>query len=146
MAGDRLIVAEPGPAYKKRPPLVADCSVIAALVFNETEREAAWSILAGHELHVPNLIDYEIANVAVKKARRGFEDVASQALALFADLRLTRYEVEAEQQWQLAMQHELSAYDAAYLWLARELSAPLATFDQKLGRAAQQSLGEIGPN
>ena len=28
---------------------------------------------------------------------------------------------------------DLSAYDAAYLWLAAELKAPLATFDRKLG-------------
>ena len=146
MAVDGLIVAEPGGAYTRRPPLVADCSVIAALVFNETEREQARSTLAGHDIHVPNLIDYEIANVAVKKARHGFEELASQALNLYADFRLTRYEVEVNEQWQVAMKHDLSAYDAAYLWLAGALGVPLATFDQKLGEAAQTSLGEFGPN
>lgn len=146
MAGDKLIVAEPGVAYEKRSPLVADCSVIAALVFNEAERATASSILAGHDIHVPNLIDYEIANVAVKKARRGFEEIASQALNFFTDFKLTRHEVEVNEQWQVAMYNELSAYDAAYLWLAAALGVPLATFDQKLGRAAQRSLGEIGPN
>ena len=37
----------------------------------------------------------------------------------------------------------LSAYDAAYLWLAAELKAPLATFDAKLGKAAQRHLGQL---
>lgn len=145
--GDKtLIVAEPGARYARRSPLVADCSVIAALVFNETERDTARGILAGHDVHVPNLIDYEIANVAVKKARGGFEELASQALNLYADFRLTRHEVEVSNQWQLAMRHELSAYDAAYLWLAAALGAPLATFDRKLGQAAQRYLGEVGPS
>ncbi|MFN2334106.1 MAG: type II toxin-antitoxin system VapC family toxin [Wenzhouxiangellaceae bacterium] len=141
-----MIVAEPGAAYARRSPLVADCSVIAALVFNEAERDSARKILGGHDVHVPTLIDYEIANVAVKKARHGFEELASQALNLYADFRLTRYELEVNDQWRVAMKHDLSAYDAAYLWLAGALGVPLATFDQKLGRAAQKSLGEIGPN
>ena len=41
----------------------------------------------------------------------------------------------------LAAQYGLSAYDAAYLWLAVDLRAPLLTFDQRLARAAQQQLG-----
>lgn len=146
MAADSLIVAEPGTRYARRLPLVADCSVIAALVFNEPERDTARSILAGHDIHVPNLMDYEIANVAVKKARGGFEEIAGQALDLYADFRLTRYEVEVNHQWQLAMRHELSAYDAAYLWLAAALGAPLATFDRKLGQAARRHLAQGGPN
>ena len=37
----------------------------------------------------------------------------------------------------------LSAYDAAYLWLAAQLKAPLATFNRKLGEAAQAHLGAL---
>jgi len=146
MAADALIVAEPGAHYARCSPLVADCSVIAALVFNEAERDTARDILASNDIHVPNLMDHEIANVALKKARSGFEEMASQALDLYAAFRLTRYEVEINDQWLLAMRYELSAYDAAYLWLAGVLGAPLATFDRKLGQAAGRHLGEVGPN
>ncbi len=41
------------------------------------------------------------------------------------------------------MRYQLSAYDAAYLWLAAELKAPLATFDAKLAAAAQAHLGAL---
>jgi predicted nucleic acid-binding protein len=146
MAAEGLIIAEPGARYSRRAPLVADCSVIAALLFNEAERDAARDILAGHEIHVPDLIDHEIANVAVKKARHGFGEIASLALDLFVDLRLTRHAVEVKDQWALAMRHDLSAYDAAYLWLAENLSAPLATFDQKLGISARRHFGEGEPD
>ena len=43
----------------------------------------------------------------------------------------------------LAQRYNLSIYDAAYLWLAAELKVPLATFDEKLGRAAQTHLGSL---
>ena len=40
-------------------------------------------------------------------------------------------------QYALAQRYGLSAYDAAYLWVAGSLKAPLATFDAKLAEAAQ---------
>ena len=42
-----------------------------------------------------------------------------------------------------AARYELSAYDAAYLWLAAELRAPLATFDRRLAEATQAHLGTL---
>jgi predicted nucleic acid-binding protein len=42
-------------------------------------------------------------------------------------------------QYALAMRYRLSAYDAAYLWLAGALQAPLAT-DAKLAGAARDYL------
>lgn len=138
MDGEPLIVAEPGAQNTRHPPLVADCSVIAALLFDEPEGAAARDILSGHEILVPSLIDYEIANVAVKKSRNGLDEIARQGLVDYADMSLTHHDVDATEQWRLAMRYTLSAYDAAYLWLAEALGAPLATFDQRLGHAAKQ--------
>jgi predicted nucleic acid-binding protein len=45
-------------------------------------------------------------------------------------------------QCRLAIQHDLSAYDAAHLWLAAALGAPLATFDKRLGTAARALLSK----
>jgi predicted nucleic acid-binding protein len=45
-------------------------------------------------------------------------------------------------QYALATRYQLSGYDAAYLWLAGALAAPLATFDAKLAKAANAYLAD----
>ncbi len=135
------IVAEPRSTYRRLPPIVVDCSVLAALLFDEPEGNSAARVVAGKSLFAPWLIDHEIVSVGLKKARSGLADVAKQGLEALAGMRMTRRTANSQAQWLLARQENLSAYDAAYLQLAIELNAPLATFDQALGAAAQRVLG-----
>lgn len=135
-----LIIAEPAGRYATRPPLVADCSVLASVLFDEPDRDTAAAALRGHELYAPDLVDHELVSVAVKKSRLGLEEVAAQGLADLKRLQLTRCAVDVGAQRQIALQQNLTAYDAAYLWLAAELGAPLATFDATLGAAAERYL------
>ena len=139
-----LIVAEPPSAYRVQLPLVVDASVIGALLFGEPEREQAEAWMQGKHLFAPALLDYEIANVALRKLRAGF-DVAFAELAMRsyenADIELLH--TDAPALVGLARRYRLSAYDAAYLWLAAELKAPLATFDRRLGKAAQAYLATL---
>ena len=136
-----LIVAEVRGRYTARPPLVVDCSVLAAVLFDEPNRDVAAEALAGKELFAPELVADEFVSVAVKKSLKVPEEVVRQALFDFSELELTRCRPDVHAQWRLALKYELSAYDAAYLWLAVELGAPLATFDERLGGAARQLLG-----
>jgi predicted nucleic acid-binding protein len=136
-----LIIAEARGPYAARPPLVVDCSVVAAVLFDESNREAAALALTGKELFAPELLADELVSVAVRKSRHGLEEIVRQALADFGELELTRCRSDVQAQWRLALEYDLSAYDAAYLWLAAELGAPLATFDERLGAAARALLG-----
>jgi predicted nucleic acid-binding protein len=136
MRAEPLIIAEARGRYAARPPLVVDCSVVAAVLFDESNREAAARALTGKELFAPELLADELVSVAVAKARFGLTELAEQALLDFSELELTRCRCGAHAQWRLALEHDLTAYDAAYLWLAAELGAPLATFDKRLGAAA----------
>ena len=136
-----LIVAEARGRYAARAPLVVDCSVIAAVLFDEPNRDVAMQALAGKELFAPELLADELVSVAVRKSRHGLQDVVKQGLDDFAELELTRCRTDVRAQWRLALEYELSAYDAAYLWLAAELGVPLATFDERLGDAARRFLG-----
>lgn len=146
MAADRdagPIIAEPRGRYRRLPPLVVDCSILAAVLFDEPDREAAALAMAGKELFAPWLLDHEMISVALKKTRAGLTDVAERALRDLEELQLTRCPTDIREQCNLALDHDLTGYDAAYLRLAIELKAPLATFDQKLGTVAQQVLGDM---
>ncbi len=132
-----LIIAEPRARYAARAPLVVDCSVVAAVLFDEPNREAAAQALTGKDLFAPELLADELVSVAVKKSRHAAGSLVQQALVDFTELELTRCRCDVHGQWRLAREYDLSAYDAAYLWLAAELGAPLATFDERLGAAAR---------
>jgi predicted nucleic acid-binding protein len=116
---------------------------MAAQVFVEDEAALAAASTAGRALNAPHLIDLEVANVGLKKVRREGRPAANVAAALdaFAALAIERHAVDVAQVFALAERHALTAYDAAYLWLAQHLSAPLVTFDTRLGQAARTVLG-----
>lgn len=134
------IIAEPRGVYRRLPPMVVDCSVLAALLFDEPEREGAARILMGKSLFAPWLIDYEMVSVGLRKADSGLAEVAIRGLEDFAQLRMTRRSISSHSLWALARQEGLTACDAAYLQLAIELNAPLATYDRTLGAAAERVL------
>lgn len=135
-AGPRA--TEPPVPYLIRPPMVVDCSALSAVLFDEPMRDAALARLVGHSLHAPNLLDHEIASVALKKLRQDWPaDSVALALADYRAYDIQLHPVDIAAQFALAQRYQISAYDAAYLWLAAELRAPLATFDPKLAAAAQ---------
>lgn len=141
----KLYLAEPPAAYLARPPMVVDCSVLAAVLFEEPSRDEAVQRLSRRTLHAPTLIDHEIASVALKKHLQGWP-AESIALALgdYAEQAIELHRTDVAAQCELAQRYDLSAYDAAYLWLAAAMKAPLATFDRRLGEAAQRHLGALG--
>jgi predicted nucleic acid-binding protein len=138
-----LFVAEPPAIYLIKPPLIVDCSVVAGLIFAEHWRDEAKLRVEGKTLHAPYLLQTEIVSVAAKKYRQGFTLLAASGLTLWTELGVLLHSTDPEQVLALALQYQLSAYDAAYLWLAAELKAPLATFDEKLGLAATEHLRKL---
>ncbi len=144
MTARRLFVAEPAPRYLARPPVVVDSSLVCAVLFDEAEREQAQERLAGKQLFAPRLLSDEVVNVALKKLRGGMPaEVVEHALEDYAAQAIELHDTDLRGQYALAQRYQLSAYDAAYLWLAAELKAPLATFDARLGKAAQRHLGAL---
>ena len=139
-----LYVAEPPTAYLYQPPIVVDCSVMVAALFEEEVRAQAISLMAGKKMYAPNLLDHELVHVAVKKIRSGWPTASVRlALASYAAQAIELHETDPLEQFEIALRYDLSAYDAAYLWLAAALRAPLATFDQRLAEAAQAHLGQL---
>ncbi|VTU14062.1 type II toxin-antitoxin system VapC family toxin [Variovorax sp. RA8] len=137
-------VAEPPAPFSMRPPMVVDCSALGAVLFDEPARDEALARLVGRSLHAPNLLDHEIVSAAIKKRREdGPAEAITQALRDYAASEIELHPVDPIAQYELAARYELSAYAAAYLWLAAELRAPLATFDRRLAEATQAHLGSL---
>jgi predicted nucleic acid-binding protein len=116
--------------------------VLAAAVFEEQGRDEARALLHGRSLHAPNLLDFEIANVGLKKLARGRvgRETVAAALRAYGRLPIERHGVDAESMLAIAERYRLTAYDAAYLCVAEQLGAPLATLDGKLAEAARAYL------
>jgi predicted nucleic acid-binding protein len=109
---------------------------MAAVVFQEEGFEAVFDKLRGANLHAPELLRSELANIAVKKAWRYPERAAelfgrlAQGLEFLKQIRW--HDVRQVDVAILASVTGLSAYDATYLWLAGWLDADLVTLDRRL--------------
>lgn len=137
-----LRVAEPPPRWRVQPLAVVDCSVLAAKVWNEDEAPEAAALMAGMDLQAPDLVVYEIANVARNKIRAGVAaEVARAGLLAFEAHRITLHEGQSGVMLDFATRYGLTTYDAAYLALADQLAAPLLTFDRRLAEAAARHFG-----
>jgi len=118
---------------------VVDASAVAAVVFNEPDADAVLDQLGDRRLIAPSLLPYELGNVFVVKMRRYPElrKKIGQAFSLFEMMDVQPVDVLCEDAAGLALETDLTAYDAAYLWLARRLNVRLITLDRKLAAAAQ---------
>jgi len=99
------------------------------------------SMLEEQRAVVPPLWTYELANalaVAVRRNRLSVE-TAAEMIDRFGDLPIDISEVPraASELLRVAREHEVTAYDAAYLHLAMSRGVPLATFDERLATASR---------
>ena len=125
--------------------LVIDASVvIASLLPDEPYRDASLRILkeflSGNlELFAVPLLRFEIANALWKAISRGRTKLsdAQAALREFEAFNLPEREVATHDILTTAHTHNRSAYDAAYLALAKSEQALLVTADKHLYNAVK---------
>lgn len=119
--------------------LVVDASAIAAVLFAEEEGATVRAHVRGESLLAPQLIDYELANICWKRIRRtpGSQLEMLRMLAGVDTLSITRVPVPPSEVVTLAVRTGLTAYDAAYLWLAHSRDLELVTLDNQLARVDQ---------
>lgn len=105
--------------------------------------------IAGEEgMQVPALFWHELANVMLVNERRGriTPELSRKAIQLVEKmLPSTDKIIDTGAILALGRQHGLSAYDAAYLELAKRIGAPLATLDRKLAQAAEAEGVPVNP-
>jgi predicted nucleic acid-binding protein len=113
---------------------VVDASALGALVFGEPEGQAIAGRLKGANMAAPSLLWLEMANLCLKKMKKYPQksDALRKAFDLALHLSIRTYDADPYQVLDLALDHGLTAYDAAYLWLAESLGAELVTLNAHL--------------
>jgi len=113
--------------------IVVDASAALSALLNAGPARRA---LADTQLHVPHLIDSEVASVLRRRvlAREMDPGVGWNALDTWRRLGMTRYPVHSilDRVWEL--RDNVSAHDASYVALAEYLDCSLVTADGRLGR------------
>lgn len=113
--------------------IVVDASAALSALFNDGPARFA---LTREQLHVPHLIDAEVASGVRRKvlAREVSADHGWALLDTWRRLGMQRYPSHTllERVWDLRA--NVSAYDAAYVALAEQLDVTLLTADRRLGR------------
>lgn len=124
--------------------IVMDCSYAMAMVMPDEQRPQSLDRTLNARVLAPAIWPLEVANALRNGVRRGrlSESAASSVCA-----ELDAYEVEVvapgggsiRRHYQASLRHDLTAYDAAYVELALERHAALATLDDHLASIAERA-------
>jgi predicted nucleic acid-binding protein len=118
---------------------VVDASALAAMVYGEPAGAQVANSLEGTTLVAPTLLPYEMANICEIKCRRDpMRSAGYQAgFAWFDRFGVLLAAPDYFDCLQLARQFRLTAYDAAYLWIALDRKYELVTLDTRLREVHQ---------
>jgi predicted nucleic acid-binding protein len=120
--------------------IVIDASAVLEILKQTPVGLNLQEILGDRFLDAPHVIDLEVANVLRRWVFSGaMTDIdAKRALDSFLAMPITRHPHTnlLPEIWKL--RHNLTAYDAAYLALARFLGAELLTMDDGLSKRAKR--------
>ncbi len=126
---------------------VIDASVAASWFLSDEDSSAYQHVIKNmHQFHLfaPVIFEYEMLNIVLNSFRRGRLALETQQ-AIFDVIRHyhvvirnpRNYFIDSLAAFDLAKEHKLTIYDAAYLSLAIEMGVPLFTYDKALLAAAR---------
>ena len=125
--------------------VVADASVLIAVITNEARKQTLIHRSVGLELIAPASVHWEIGNAlsAMLKRDRITLEQATSALEAYGTIAVRFVDVELDESLNIAAETNLYAYDAFLLRCAMKYRAPLMTLDRGLVHAAGQLGVEI---
>lgn len=124
----------------KEKKIVVDASAVLAVILDEPEKPALVTQTEGATLLAPGCLSWEIGNAfsaILKRSRMNLES-ASKGLSIFEMIPIQEMEVSLAEALILSERHDIYAYDAYYLQLAKRSSLPLLTLDRRMAEVAQQ--------
>lgn len=132
---------------------VVDASIAIKLFIDEPssdQADALFSLLEADppgQLYVPDLFFIECTNVLWKHIKRfGYpEEKAREDLAALKSLSLHSIATTdlMEDALDIAVSHDITAYDGCYVALAKQLNIPVVSADEKLVRKMMGTVHEV---
>ncbi|MCH8485856.1 MAG: type II toxin-antitoxin system VapC family toxin [Candidatus Cyclonatronum sp.] len=119
--------------------ITIDTSALLAVLLNEQHKLAIIDATEGHDLQAPASLDAEVGNAlsAMFKRKRITLNQAHQVLALFDQIPIRRTPLRLPEATEIAIYHNIYAYDAYVLDCAQQHRSPLLSLDFQLIQTAQ---------
>lgn len=118
--------------------LVVDASAVAEILFGTEAGRRAARVIDGHDLLAPQHLTAEVASVVRgwSLSRQITDEQALRAFREFDALSVEEVPMMTMLPAVYALRHNISAYDAMYVVLARSAQCSLLTLDARLAAAA----------
>lgn len=117
--------------------LVIDASAVAEILFGTGPGQRAAALIDGHELLAPQHLTAEVASVVRgwSLSQQITDEQALRAFGEFDALGVEQVPMMSMMPAAHALRHNVSAYDAMYVVLARAAQCSLLTLDARLAAA-----------
>lgn len=118
--------------------LVVDASAVAEILFGTESGRRAAALIDEHELLAPQHLTAEVASVirGWSLSRQITDEQALRAFREFDALGVEQVPMMSSLPAVYALRHDISAYDAMYVVLARAAQCSLLTLDARLAASA----------
>lgn len=119
--------------------VIADTNVLLAVALNEPEKERIVGLTAGVTAIAPEILPYEVGNAlsAMVKRRRLTHSEAMEAEGAVARIPVRLVSIDISASLQIALVHNIYAYDAYFLRCAQSLACPILTLDRRMKQVAE---------
>lgn len=117
--------------------IVIESSAVVDALVDEPANAELLALLADADLHAPDLLDFEVASALRGHSLGGRLDQVRLDAAIedFTAFTVERHQMTHMIGHVLDVRYNFTAYDAAYVVLAKAIDAPLVTADAKLTEA-----------
>jgi predicted nucleic acid-binding protein len=118
--------------------IIVDTNIFLAVALNEPERGRIIQATAGASALAPEILPYEIGNALSAMVKRGklTETEALDAESAVGQIPVRLVSADVHGSLELALEHDIYAYDAYFLHCARARSCPLLTLDRRMNQVA----------
>ena len=119
--------------------IVADTNIFLAVALEEESKKRIAEITVGCDVYAPEILPYEIGNAlsAMIKRRQIQKDDMQTIFNITQEIPVNLLKIDISKALDIAVKHNIYAYDAYFLQCSVSLSSPLMTLDVRLKTIAE---------